>query len=140
MLAAGQQTGPDRLVSEADLETGLVAPARDGALLAFRPARQPGTVLRQNLEDAIGDDAMPQVIGMAAVVVDHPAGAGIGPEQIDEEAAFGGGDLGYTLVVGGEDIETGVAPVLAADREIGHEVRAGEDDDRIELRPHPADE
>ena len=97
-------------------------------------------MLGQDLEDFVGDDQVPEIVGMDAVVVDHPRCSIIGIEEVDVEAIFVARDGGNAVVVVVEEFDVGVGPMGLIDGEVGHEVGPGQDDERIDSGADGVDE
>ena len=97
-------------------------------------------MLGQDLEDFVGDDQVPEVVGVDAVVVDHPRRAIVGGEEVDVEAIFVARDGGNAVVLVVEEFEVGVGPMGLIDGEVGHEVGPGQNDERIDSGADGVDE
>ena len=111
-------------------EDGFVAPAFAGVLEAPGANGQTGTVLRKPLKKRIGDQQVGKVVGVDAIVMDHPGRVAIGVINVAKETFCGARDLLGNKVETFENIGAAHVKVLVRPV-IGHEVRAGEDLERV---------
>ena len=97
-------------------------------------------MLREHFENPVGDDAMPQVVGVDSVVMHHPGGVPVGGEYVDEQAIFQDRYFLNSRIVTLEKWQVGVIPVRAVHFEARHEVGTHQDDQGLDVLTYFPDE